>query len=115
MRNIFIYCIFLISISATAQSPSDIFKHHADSLPAERIYLQFDKQAYISGEAMWFKGYIISSYSFHSPSTDFYIDVLNDRDSIVLSKKLPIIDGTVAGNLDLPSNLRQGIYFVRGY
>ena len=110
-----IVCAVLLPFCAMAQTPAEVFNYQKDSLPAERVYIHFDKQAYMAGNVIWFKAYLISRFAPSAISTDFYIDLLNENDSIVASKKFPIINGTAIGNFDLPANSQQGLYLVRGY
>jgi len=105
----------IISLKLFAQKPSEVFAYYRDSLPNQHLYVQFDKQAYVAGDTAWFKGYVYSSYSPSALSTNFFIDLVDDRGNVVQSKRLPIFEGTAIGNFDLPANLKQGVYIMRAY
>jgi hypothetical protein len=116
MRKLFTFLLAtgLVAISF-AQKPAEIFLWHRENLPTQHIYVQFDKQAYVAGDTAWFKAYLYSNYAPSSISTNFFIDLVDEKGMVVDSKKLPVIDGTVIGNFDLPSNLKQGVYVIRAY
>ena len=117
MKRIVSLLVFFIQFIPfiAAQSPAEIFAWHRDSLPIERIYIQFDRQAYVAGETAWFKAYVLSGSQGGTISTNFYINLLDENGKAIVSKKLPVLENTVSGNLDLPASLNQGIYLVRAY
>ena len=105
----------LLNFKLFAQKPSEVFAYYRDSLPNQHLYVQFDKQAYVAGDAIWFKGYVYSNYSPSALSTNFFIDLVDDRGNVIQSKRFPIFEGTAIGDFDLPANLRQGVYIARAY
>ena len=45
-----------------------------------------------------------------------YVDVINERDSLVETLKLPTTNSVATGNIPLtPGNYKQGNYFIRAY
>lgn len=116
MKKIVAFCVAFCTIQfLSAQKPSEVFDYYRDSLPNQHIYIQFDKQAYVAGDTAWFKGYVYSNYAPSFLSTNFFIDLTDERGNVIDRKRYPIFDGTAIGNFDLPSNLRQGMYVVRAY
>jgi hypothetical protein len=111
---IFFLAINLVAVSF-AQKPAEIFSWHRENLPTQHIYVQFDKQAYVAGDTAWFKAYLYSNYAPSNISTNFIIDLVDEKGAVWSSKKLPVIDGTAIGNFDLPANLNQGVYLIRAY
>src|SRR6185503_10201060 len=105
----------LTTLRLFSQKPSEVFAYYRDSLPNQHLYVQFDKQAYVAGDTAWFKGYVYSNYAPSVLSTNFFIDLVDDRGNVVQSKRLPIFEGTAIGNFDLPANLKQGVYVIRAY
>ncbi|TDG34862.1 carboxypeptidase regulatory-like domain-containing protein [Pedobacter changchengzhani] len=85
--------------------------------PAEKVYLHFDKPYYAVADTVWFKAYITENQNFLSGlSKIVYVDVINQRDSLIQTIKLPVVGGTASGNFPLPlSNFKQGNYHVRAY
>src|SRR5258706_13281616 len=105
MRKLFAFipAVILVSFSFS-QKPSEIFSWHRQNLPEQHIYVQFDKQAYVAGDTAWFKAYLYSNYAPSSLSTNFFIDVVDDKGTVIMTKRYPIFDGTAIGNFDLPPN-----------
>ena len=85
--------------------------------PAEKIYLHFDKPYYAVADTVWFKAYLTENQNFLSGlSKIIYVDVINQRDSLIQTIKLPVVGGTASGNFALPqANYKQGNYHVRAY
>jgi hypothetical protein len=99
-----------------AQNPVNIFALHHDSIPVENIYMQFDKQAYVPGESIWFKAYLWVPGATNTIGSNFYTELLNEKGEVIQSKKMPVVTGkTITGQFDIPQNAPQGIYLVRGW
>jgi hypothetical protein len=85
--------------------------------PVEKVYLHLDKPYYALGDTIWFKAYL--TMDIHQPSTIskvVYIDMINGRDSLVQSLKLPVIGSTAFGAIGLLAPLyKQGNYHIRAY
>src|SRR5258705_5849525 len=115
MKNFATFFLFILGFQSFAQKPADVFGYYRDTLPNQHIYVQFDKQAYVAGDTAWFKGYVYSNYSPSNLSTNFFIDLVDDKGNTIQEKRYPIFEGTAIGNFDLPANLRQAVYVVRAY
>src|SRR5688572_13327801 len=102
-------------LTINAQDPVLVFNFKRDSIPVEQIYMHFDQHAYVAGETIWFKGYLYSSFSNSTLSSNFFVDLLDENNQIIISKKLPVFGGTIQGNIDLSDTLAQGIYLLRAY
>lgn len=85
--------------------------------PIEKVYVHFDKPYYAAGDTIWFKAYVTVDQ--HVPSTMskiVYVDMYNNRDSLMASVKLPVINGSAAGQIALPPDAyKQGNYRLRAY
>ena len=81
----------------------------------ERVYLQTDKQLYMSGELLWLKIYTTDTDGkLMSSSKIGYVELV--RDSIPeVQIKLDIQDGTGAGWMELPAMLPTGYYRMIAY
>jgi hypothetical protein len=88
-----------------------------DSLPQEKVYLHMDKPHYASGDTIWFKGYLTtgSRHELSALSGAVYVDLLDERDTLIKALKLPVDGGMVAGNFVLNDYLPAGSYHVRAY
>ncbi|MES2378542.1 MAG: carboxypeptidase regulatory-like domain-containing protein [Bacteroidota bacterium] len=88
-----------------------------DSIPQEKIYLHMDKPHYASGDTIWLKGYLTSGsrHELSAISGAVYMDLLDERDTLIKALKLPVNGGMVAGNFVLNDYLPAGSYHVRAY
>ncbi|MGF7082990.1 carboxypeptidase regulatory-like domain-containing protein [Mucilaginibacter sp. UYCu711] len=88
-----------------------------DSLPQEKVYLHMDKPHYAPGDTIWFKGYLTtgSRHELSALSGAVYVDLLDERDTLMKALKLPVDGGMVAGNFVLNDYLPAGSYHVRAY
>jgi hypothetical protein len=83
----------------------------------EKIYVQTDKPYYYPGEAMWFKGYI----NYKEPawrdslSKVVYVELINPKKEIALTKTLKIDSGLFNNDFILPDTLKAGTYYLRAY
>ncbi len=89
------------------------FFTHAQS--RDRIYIQTDRTAYVAGEPVWFKAYLLSALTPGSSGTNLLVDMVDEKGSRISSGSLPIIGATASGNFDLPLSLAEGVYFLRAY
>lgn len=87
-------------------------------VPQEKVYLQTDKSNYGVGENIWFKGYLVNAIS-HSEkqvlSNYLYVDLVNQADSVVMSRKIRRQDSIFCGNIKLDATLPAGYYYLRSY
>ena len=81
----------------------------------ERVYLQTDKQLYMSGELLWLKMYTTDTDGkLMSLSKIGYVELIGDSISEV-QIKVDIQDGTGAGYMELPAMLPTGYYRMIAY
>lgn len=85
--------------------------------PTEKVYLHFDKPYYAIGDTIWFKGYLATEADQPSDlSKVLYVDILSDKDTLVRSLKLPVINTSAYGSITLdPLVYKAGNYRVRAY
>ncbi|MES2427490.1 MAG: carboxypeptidase regulatory-like domain-containing protein [Bacteroidota bacterium] len=88
-----------------------------DSIPQEKVYLQTDKPYYVLGDTIWFKGYVTvgSRHQLSALSGALYVDLINEKDSVLRTLKLPITAGMAIGNFILGDDYKQGSYRIRSY
>jgi hypothetical protein len=86
-------------------------------LPAEKIYLQFDKPYYAVGDTIWFKSYVTTATLNYSPySTKLYVDLVNDSNKVVKHLAVPVTLGMGWGDIELnDGNMPEGAYTIRAY
>jgi len=81
----------------------------------ERVYLQTDKQLYLSGELLWLKLYTTNEEGeLLSLSKIGYVELIHDSIPEI-QIKIDIRDGTGAGWMELPAMLPTGYYRMIAY
>ncbi|WP_228384135.1 carboxypeptidase regulatory-like domain-containing protein [Sphingobacteruim zhuxiongii] len=84
--------------------------------PVEKIHLHFDKPYYAVGDTLWFKSYLNTNLFNYDPSKVAYVEILNSRDSLMQTLRVPLKDGAGKGQLVLdPQFWSQDNYRVRAY
>lgn len=124
----FLLALFILFLSAGSQAGTlqdttilknilDKSKIIAEQYPAEKVYLHFDKPYYSVADTLFFKAYLTFDQNLPSAlSKIVYVDVLNSRDSLVKTMKLPVTNSVAFGSLELDmTNFKQGNYYVRAY
>ena len=83
----------------------------------EKIYIDTDKPYYTAGNDIWFSAYLINGITHEksSKSNVVYVELINDKDSIVAQRKLYTNDISVAGDFKTDSSWDSGKYLLRGY
>jgi len=87
-----------------------------DRFPIEKLYLQFDKPHYTSGDTLRFKAYLMNG-DFLMPSTKsgiLYITMNNAANRVVKQVSVPLASGMGWGNVAL-DDIRPGNYTLRAF
>jgi TonB-dependent SusC/RagA subfamily outer membrane receptor len=85
--------------------------------PQEKVHLHLDKPYYAVGDDIWFKAYIlnVNDSRLSELSGLLNVELINDRDSILQYRKLPVENGLTWGDFKLPDSLTEGNYRIRAY
>ena len=85
--------------------------------PQEKLYIHTDKPYYAVGDTIWFKAYVTigSRHQLSAVSGAMYVDLINGKDSIEKSIKLPVTTGMAMGDFVLTDSLQEGNYRLRAY
>ena len=121
----FIFFIMLVSIGLFGFVRDDEalkkffsnFQNYTQTQPQEKVYLHTDKPYYAIGDDIWFKAYVLDAQNL-GPTTQsniLYVDLINSRDSIKKTLRLPLIAGFGWGNFELKDSLQEGNYRLRAY
>ena len=115
---------FLINTASFAQTDSvplstilEKTGKFLEGRPTEKLYLHFDKPYYSVGDTIYFKAYL--TMTGHVPSEIskvMYVDIINERDSVIKTVKLPVVNSTAIGSVVLSQySFKQGNYHVQAY
>lgn len=84
--------------------------------PIEKVHLHFDKPYYAVGDTLWFKSYLYNNQVEYQPSKIAYVDVINSRDSLIQTLRIPLKNNTGEGFFVLdPQVVKQDNYRFRAY
>ncbi len=114
---ILLQCSVLQAQNVTANVIADSLKNHFDKNPIEKIYLDFDKSNYISGQIIWIKGYITAGYinQFSPLSKVVYVELIDPDSNLVERIKFYSDNGIGNSFIETPNNLKTGKYLLRAY
>lgn len=106
-----------------AQTPPSVkepiisFFYNFQMLPQDKLYLHLDKPYYGAGEAIWFKGYLLSAVTHKDDRKSNYITVelVNRMNSVVATEKIKREGEIFQGRFILPADLVAGEYYIRAY
>lgn len=95
---------------------SQIQKYRTE-YPQEKVHLHMDKPYYAIGDIIWFKAYVVNAEmnELSGLSKILYVDLINDKDSVKQSLKLPLNLGLAWGDFTLSDSLKEGNYRLRAY
>jgi hypothetical protein len=78
------------------------------------ILVHTDKAYYPLGSIMWFRVYVVRAFSkFPAPSARVYVDLLNEKDSIVSRTMLNSASHEWDGGVRISSQWQEGLYRLR--
>ena len=83
----------------------------------EFVLVHTDKGVYNAGEAIWFQAYCLNegSHKFFRRSRNLFVDLVNDKDSVVRQLILNLQMQKTNANIILPASLPEGYYWLRAY
>ena len=102
---------------ATIKKAASQLEKWVERTPQEKVYLHFDKPYYAAGDDIWFKAYITAGpkHELSGLSGALNVELIDSRDSVKQSVKLPVIAGTAYGDFALSDTLEEGTYRIRAY
>ncbi|WP_333810234.1 hypothetical protein [Flavobacterium sp.] len=83
----------------------------------ENIHLHLNKTSFLSGETIWFKGYIFDKKT-NSPNTgttNVYVSMYNAEKKEIFTQLFFASNGSLDGQLTLSKNIESGIYYLHIY
>lgn len=121
LKSLVIAAAFMSFVQqAEAQSADPIqssFEKYTQYNLHEKVFVHTDKSAYLTGEIMWFKLYVVDG-TWHKPldlSKVAYVDVLDNNSVPVMQTKLALKRGSGSGSIYIPVTLPNGTYKLRAY
>src|SRR5580704_1087360 len=115
IRNILIAVLASISVShpLDAQHIVSALETHYKKYPQEKVYVQTDKQIYVSGQTIWYKIYATAYGGPGTLSKIVHVQLIDPDGKVMVYCKLPLSKGNAYGDLLLPEDLRSNYYQIR--
>ncbi len=121
IKNILLCALFAISVmNAQSQVLSGVqknFEYYNDHVLQEKIFVHTDKNAYLTGEILWFKIYNVDA-GLNKPvniSKVAYAEILDESNSPISQAKISLTNGVGNGSFYLPVTVKNGNYKFRCY
>jgi hypothetical protein len=114
LRTAPLLLFFFLAFSSTIAQKIDTALHiMSASYPEEKAYIHYDKEYYVAGENIWFKGYLYSNGLPSLLSNNLYLQLMDEHGDVFALKHFPVQSATFKGNIELPDSLEQGYYHIR--
>lgn len=123
-KRVFISLFSLLNISVHAQDLqqnldffSARFMTAIKSQDRPQAYLVTDKSIYTTGETIWFRAFLLNALSqkVNSRSKFLFVDLVNEKDSVISLVLLYAASQQTNGQIMLPANITSGSYWLRAY
>jgi len=120
-QNLLLAACLAIGTAAHSQSSIDDlagkFVKYVRADRKEKLILLTDKPFYGAGENIWLKAWCLDSLSnrFIYLSKNLFVDLVNDKDSVISQLLFNIPARRTSGKILLPATLPEGYYWLRAY
>ena len=118
--NAFLKCIYMLILIFIFQVP--LFAAHNDNSidcfnsSTQKVFLHLNKDAFISGEDILFKGYLVSGNNI--PDTlckMLYVELQSPSNQKIISFSVNLFNGSCNSFFTLPDTIPTGYYFVKAF
>ncbi|MDP4211829.1 MAG: hypothetical protein Q8926_04330 [Bacteroidota bacterium] len=116
-RRTLVFCAgCLLMNAAWAQSSLDSsISAYSSRYEQEKIHIHFDKDAYLPGETVWMKAYLVSGSKPSYISKNIYFDWTDARGHLLLHSVSPVTEGVSSSSFVIPDALERGVVHVKAY
>jgi hypothetical protein len=83
--------------------------------PQEKLHIHFDKDAYLPGETVWMKAYLMSDGRPSTVSKNLYFDWTDADGRLLLHSIAPITDGGAGSFFKIPAWVKNGVIHLKAY
>lgn len=112
----------LLSFTLVFEIPfSELIKNKLENYSLEnypeKVYVHTDKPFYSLGETIWYSTYLVNGINHLKSKKSYvlYVDIINEKDSIVDQNTHFIHNISNAGNIDISKEWDEGKYLIRAY
>ena len=112
---LFGWILACVPVITRAQEIDSTLEKYANDFGDEKTYLHFDKSAYVPGETVWFKAYIMNGIYPADESKNFYVDWTDENGKLLAHDVYPVVYATSNGQFDIPTQYTGHYLHVRAY
>ncbi|MEZ4771605.1 MAG: hypothetical protein R3D00_00400 [Bacteroidia bacterium] len=111
---------FALTVTVKTQQPSLPGGHSENDrayLTQEKVFLDTDKNFYLTGETIWYKAYCITSGK-DAPeaiSSVLYVELMDTRGNALLQEKILLENGQGKGHFFISGEMASDAYILRAY
>src|ERR1700754_379724 len=105
-------CINGFCFAQKADSSHTVYK---PPINQEKIYIHYDKVNYLPGDTLRFKAYLFRGLIRSRASTNFYLELCNDKGTVITRVIAPIFESTASGSIVLPLDSNNTRLYCRAY
>src|SRR5450432_4752316 len=113
--SVLIIVLYFFPKSSSGQKLDSMMRVYAESFPQEKLYMQFDKKAYNTGERIWYKAYLFSGFDPSPYSKNLYTELYDAYGNLILRNTSPFVESTSVGSFDLPSSFEGTRIHIKAY
>jgi hypothetical protein len=116
--------LILLSCYSFCQDPNSTLESISTQLinnirlqQTEKSFIVTDRSLYRTGESVWLRVFLLRSTSQRMSriSKNLFIDLVNEKDSVVSTLLLDVKNGLLSARLYLGQSLTSGFYWIRAY
>ncbi len=90
-------------------------KTYAEQYRQEKLHIHFDKDAYLPGETIWLKAYLMEGSKPSELSKNIYFDWTDNEGHLLLHSISPVLEATSTTSFVLPVDFRGGAIHIKSY
>jgi hypothetical protein len=118
MKSSFLFvpliCSSLLGMGQTT-SMDVTMKKYAEQYQPEKLHIHFDKDAYLPGETIWLKAYLMEGFKPSEKSGNIYFDWTDADGNLLLHSVSPVMESSATTSFILPIDFKGGAIHVKSY
>ena len=115
-RSLILIALFFSLLGQVrAQSFDANLKQYSSQYEQEKIHIHFDKDAYLPGETVWMKSYIMAGSRPSAISKNIYFDWTDANGTLLLHTVSPITEGVATSSFAVPAAFTSNTIHVKAY
>ena len=107
-------CSSLFGLGQTT-SIDGTLKKYAEQYQPEKLHIHFDKDAYLPGETIWLKAYLMEGFKPSEKSKNVYFDWTDADGNLLLHSVSPVMESSATTSFILPIDFKGGAIHVKSY